>query len=236
MEKNSDVTYSVSPTGEKFAIPQKENYAKEFKQLENQVNKARKEGKEIVEQQLTVLKKVIQSVNIPVSVKLSPFYTNILKMVNDMDELGAKGFVLFNRLFQPDIDIEKEELVFPWFLSNEGDYRLSLRYTGLLYDNIKGDICANTGILNGDDVIQMLLAGADAVQVVSTLYKNGIGQVKNIINDINLWMDMKSYTKIDDFKGKISRKNVKDPFAYKRSQYVDILMQSDDIFKKYPMR
>jgi len=197
---------------------------------------AEKQGKEIIDQQMAVLKKVIQNVNIPVSVKLSPFYTNILGLVHEMDNLGVDGFVLFNRIFQPDIDIEKEELVFPWFLSNEGDYRLSLRFAGLLHGNIKGSVCGNTGILTGEDVIQMLLAGADVVQVVSTLYKNGIGQLKNIINDLGQWMDKKGYAKIDDFKGKLSSNNINDPFAYKRSQYVDILMKSDGIFKKYPMR
>ena len=153
-----------------------------------------------------------------------------------MDQLGCDGFVLFNRVFQPDIDIETEELVFPWFLSNHGDYRLSLRYAGMLAGNINGTIIGNTGILTGSDAIQMLLAGADAVQVVTTLYKNGIGQIKNILSDINQWMDKKEYVTIDDFKGKLSRNKLNDPFAYKRSQYVDILMRSEEIFKKYPMR
>jgi dihydroorotate dehydrogenase (fumarate) len=196
----------------------------------------KKAGKEIVEHQLAVLKKVKQAVNIPVSVKLSPFYTNIFKVISEMDQLGCDGFVLFNRVFQPDIDIETEELVFPWFLSNHGDYRLSLRYAGMLAGNINGTIIGNTGILTGSDAIQMLLAGADAVQVVTTLYKNGIGQIKNILSDINQWMDKKEYVTIDDFKGKLSRNKLNDPFAYKRSQYVDILMRSEEIFKKYPMR
>lgn len=193
-------------------------------------------GKEVVEQQLAILKKVKQVVNIPISVKLSPFYTNVLAVITEMDKLGVDGFVLFNRLFQPDIDIEKEELVFPWHLSNEGDYRLSLRFAGMLYGSINGNIAGNTGILAGKDAIQMLLAGADVVQVVSTLYKNGIGQIQNILIDLNQWMDAKGYKKLDDFKGKLSKKSTKDPFAYKRAQYVDILMKSEEIFSKYPMR
>jgi dihydroorotate dehydrogenase (fumarate) len=197
---------------------------------------ADKSGKDIVDQQLAILKKVKQTVNIPVSVKLSPFYTNILKVITEMDKLGVDGFVLFNRIFQPDIDIEDESLIFPWFLSNEGDYRLALRYAGLLHGEIKADIAANTGILHGSDAIQVMLAGADVVQVVSTLYKNGLKQINNILMDINNWMDKKEYANIGAFKGKLSRKNVNDPFAYKRSQYVDILMKADEIFKKYPMR
>ena len=197
---------------------------------------ATKLGKEIVEQQIAILKKVKQSVNIPVTVKLSPFYTNILKVVTEMDKVGVDGFVLFNRVFQPDVNIETEQLVFPWYLSNDGDHRLVLRFAGMLYDNIKADIAGNTGILTGDDAIQAMLSGADVVQVVSTLYKNGIGQINNMLNDINTWMDKKGYANIDAFKGKLSKKNVQDPFAYKRAQYVDILMKSSEILKKYPMR
>lgn len=195
-----------------------------------------KAGREIIEQQLAVLKKVRQSVKIPISVKLSPFYTNPLNVIHQMDQTGVNGFVLFNRIFQPNIDIDAEELVFPWFLSNDGDYRLPLRYAGLLFDNVKADVCANTGILKGDDVIQLLLAGAQTVQVVTTLYKNGIGQINNMITDLNQWMDKKQYASIDDFRGKLSKKSINDPYAYKRAQYVDILMKSNEIFKKYPMR
>lgn len=197
---------------------------------------AQKPGKEIVEQQLAILKKVNHTVDIPITVKLSPFYTNILKVVTEMDKVGVDGFVLFNRIFQPDVDIETEKLVFPWYLSNDGDHRMVLRFAGMLHDTIKADIAGNTGILTGNDAIQVLLAGADVVQVVSTLYKNGIGQIKNILNDMNAWMDKKGYTNIDAFKGKLSKKNVQDPFAYKRAQYVDILMKANEIFKKYPMR
>jgi dihydroorotate dehydrogenase (fumarate) len=193
-------------------------------------------GSDIVNQRLAIVKKVKQSVKIPVSVKLSPFYTNVLNVVDQMDKNGADGFVLFNRIFQPDIDIEREELVFPWFLSNEGDYRLVLRYAGMLYGNINAGICGNTGVFKGSEAIQLLLAGVDAVQVVSTLYRNGIGQISSIIGDIEKWMDRKGYSQISDFKGKLSKKNINDPFAYKRSQYVDILMKSNEIFKKYPMR
>lgn len=196
----------------------------------------KKPGKEITDQQIAVLKKVKQAIKIPVSVKLSSFYTNPLNVIARMDENGVDGFVLFNRIFQPDIDIEAEKLTFPWFLSNEGDYRLSLRFAGSLDGKINADICANSGIFKGSDMIQLLLAGASAVQVVTTLYKNGIGQITNMINDLNLWMEKKNYASIADFKGKLSMRNIDDPLAYRRSQYIDILMKANDIFKKYPMR
>jgi len=142
----------------------------------------------------------------------------------------------FNRLFQPDINIDKEEHHFPYHLSNEDDNRLALRYIGLLFGEINGSICANTGIFTGRDVVKMLLAGADCVQVVSTLYKNGIEHITKIVSEIEAWMDSKNYDTIDSFRGKLSKKQLKDPIAYRRAQYVDILMKSEEIFKKYPMR
>jgi len=196
----------------------------------------KKEGKAILNDQLDILSDVKKNLKIPVTVKLSPFYTNMLLVVQQMYHAGVDGFVLFNRLFQPDIDIEKEEHHYPYNLSHEEDNRLQVRYIGLLYGEIRGSLCANTGIFDGKDAIKMLLAGADCVQVVSTLYKNGIGQITKIIGAIDAWMESKKYNSIDRFKGKLSRKNLKDPFAYKRAQYIDILMKSEDIFKKFPMR
>jgi len=193
-------------------------------------------GKEIISEQLDVINHVKKNLKIPVSVKLSPFYTNALNVIQMMYFEGADGFVLFNRLFQPDIDIHKEEHHFPYHLSHEDDNRLALRYIGLLYGEINGSLCANTGIFSGNDVIKMILAGADCVQVVSTLYKNGIHHISKILSDIELWMDQKKYESIDRFQGKLAKRKMNDPLVYKRAQYVDILMKSEEIFKKYPMR
>ncbi len=194
------------------------------------------DDKSILQEQLDTLEGVKKAVKIPVSVKLSPFYTNPLYCIGEMDKKGADGFVLFNRLFQPDIDLEKEGLHYPYMLSHEDDNRLPLRFAGLLYSNIKGNICSNTGILDGKDVIKMILAGADAVQVVSTIYKHGPRQIGKMLQEIEEWMASKKYKSLDDFKGKLSRKNISDPYAYQRAQYVDILMRSNEIFKKYPIR
>jgi len=196
----------------------------------------KKEEKAIVNEQLDVVNHVKKNMRIPVSVKLSPYYTNVLNVVQMMYFEGVDGFVLFNRLFQPDIDIEKEEHHFPYNLSHEEDSRLPLRYVGLLHGEIRGSICANSGIFDGKDVVKMLLAGADCVQVVSTIYKHGMGQVGTMLKEMEAWMEKKNYDSISAFQGKLSRKTLKDPFAYKRAQYVDILMKSEEIFKRYPMR
>jgi dihydroorotate dehydrogenase (fumarate) len=190
------------------------------------------DGANLINQQVEVLKSVKKAIRIPVVVKLSPYYTNTLSVISKMDKAGANGFVLFNRLFQPDIDIEKEIHHYPYNFSSENDNRLALRYAGLLYSKIDASIISNTGILTGHDAIKMLLAGADAVQVVSAIYKRGIHVIETMLHEIEHWMDKKKYPSIMEFKGRLSKENMMDPFAYKRAQYVDILMRSD-IFMQY---
>lgn len=194
------------------------------------------DGAHIVNEQLEILKSVRKSIRIPVIVKLSPFYTNPLSVISKMDKNGASGFVLFNRLFQPDIDIDKEIHHYPYNFSSENDNRLALRYAGLLYGKIDGTIISNTGILSGNDVIKMLLAGADAVQVVSAIYKRGIHVIETMLHEIERWMEKKRYPSINEFKGRLSRENMIDPFAYKRAQYVDILMRSEIFMQYHPKR
>jgi dihydroorotate dehydrogenase (fumarate) len=192
-------------------------------------------GESIEEKQVQIVKAVKKAVKIPVSVKISLFYTNPLNFIKKIDEAGADAYVLFNRFFQPEIDIEKEEYFYPWELSNPKDHMIGLRFAGLLHGNVEGSVCVSRGIYDANDVIKMILAGADAVQMVSTVYRNQPSVVADILLDLNKWMDEKGYKSLDDFRGKLSRKNLKDPFAYRRAQYVDILMKSEAIFKKYPM-
>lgn len=194
------------------------------------------EGKGIINEELDVIEGVKKAVNIPVSVKLSPFYTNPLYAISEMDRRGADGFVLFNRLFQPDINIDTEKHHFPYNLSHEQDARLALRFAGLLYGEVNASICATMGIFTGADVIKMILAGADAVQVVSTIYKNGPKQITRMLDEMEAWMATRQYDSLESFRGKLSNKNTSDPYAYKRAQYIDILMKSEEIFKKYPLR
>jgi len=143
--------------------------------------------------------------------------------------------VLFNRFFQPDIDVDEEEFYFSWSLSNRRDHLMALRFAGLLYGNLDGSICAGRGVYNAKDVIKLIMAGADAVQIVSTVYKNKPEVVSDVLMDMNRGMDEHEYKSLDDFRGKLSRKNLKDPFVYQRGQYVDIIMNSEEVIKKYPM-
>ncbi len=148
-------------------------------------------GQEIEAEHVAIAGEVARAVSVPVSAKLSPFYANPLHVISQLDKAGVKGFVLFNRFFQPEIDIQKETNTFPLSLSHEGDYGLSLRYAGLLYGQIKGDICANTGITTGEDVAKLLLAGAGCAQVVTTLYRNGTDQIGKMKRALEGWMEAK---------------------------------------------
>lgn len=192
-------------------------------------------GNSIEEKQIQIVKSVKQAVKIPVSVKISPFYTNTLNFLKKMDESGADACVLFNRFFQPEIDIDKLEYSFPWELTPTRDHMLSLRYAGLLYGNLDGSICISHGLYTAEDVIRVILAGADCVQIVSTVYKNQPAVVSEILDSLNSWMEIKKYSALSDFRGILSRKNMKDPYIFQRAQYVDILAKSESIFRKYPM-
>lgn len=193
------------------------------------------EGEKIEYKQVQIVESVKKAVKIPVSVKLSPFYTNTLNFIKKLDEAGADGYVLFNRFFQPDIDIQDETFFYPWELTREKDYQLALRYAGLLYGNVDASISGTRGISGAEDIVKMLLAGVDTVQVVSAIYRKQPAYVTTMLNDLTTWMNDKGYKSLADFRGKLSRKNLKDPFTYQRAQYVDILMKAEEVFKKYPM-
>ncbi len=192
------------------------------------------EAAEPENQQIEILKAVKKVVNFPISVKLGPFYTNTLSVISKMDKVGVNGYVLFNRLFQPDIDTDKEKHHIPFNLSKEGDYKLSLRYAGMLYNNVQGNICSNTGIYTGKDIAKLLLAGSDSVQVVSAIYKHKPEHIATMLEELESWMKSHSYNSLKDFQGKLSQTSTKDKFAYTRAQYIDILMNAEEIIKKHP--
>jgi dihydroorotate dehydrogenase (fumarate) len=189
-------------------------------------------GEDIIKDQIEILKKVKSSISIPVSVKLSPFYANPLNVISRMDKAGADAFVMFNRLFQNEIDLDNEKFVVDFPLSEAYENKLPLRYTGLLYGQIKASIVSTRGIQKGSDAVKMILAGADAVQVVGTLYKNKVQYIGTMLKDIETWMEGKGYKSLKEFRGKLSNKEINDPFIYKRAHYVDLLLKSEELFKK----
>lgn len=189
---------------------------------------ASRSAQEIEAEQIEALKAIKAKVTIPISVKLSPFYTSPLEIIKQMDGMGVNGFVLFNRMFHPSFNIEKETGKYPFNLSSSSDHRLALRFAGLLHGEVDGSICASNGIHTGEDAIEVLLAGADVFQAVSTIYRNRIPVIADVLKEIEAWMDRKGYATIDDFRGKLSVKKTPDKWTYRRAQYVKMLLRADD--------
>ncbi len=187
---------------------------------------AGRSGAGVEAEQVDLVRRLKETVRLPLSVKLSPYYANPLNVIRQFDEAGVAAVVTFNRLFEPDIDVAAERAISPFNLSQGTDYRLPLRYAGLLEGTIRADICASTGIATGEHVVKMLLAGAHAVQVVSVLYQNGVSHVGKMAQELGQWMDGKGYRTLADFRGKLSRRHVGDPWVYTRGQYIRALMSS----------
>lgn len=168
-----------------------------------------------------IIKKVIKGTKIPVSVKLSSGFTNVINMVDNIKGLGAKGVVLFNRLYEPDIDIEKLEITSAPVFSTSDDIRASLRWTAILSDQVKGiDLSASTGIHNAEDAIKLILAGATTVQLCSVLYNKGMSQIKHILDGISEWMERRGFENMDSIRGLMSYKSIPNPAFYHRSQFM----------------
>ncbi len=191
-------------------------------------------GESVETAQVALVRELKQAVSIPVSLKLSFFYTNPLHTIRLMAEAGADAFVLFNRLFEPDLDIIQEASTFPFNLSHANDYRLPLRYAGLLEGAVRADVCCSTGIFSGETIVKMLLAGAAAVQTVSAVYRHGADRIAEMLRDVEAWMDDKNYGSVADFRGKLSKRHSSDPWAYTRAQYARLLMNPDEIVNNFP--
>jgi dihydroorotate dehydrogenase (fumarate) len=168
-----------------------------------------------------ILSKVVAKVKIPVSVKLSSHLNNIVGMADKLRVNGASGVVLFNRFYEPDINLEKLELTGSDVLSSSTDYRKTLRWVGLVSSLVPGfDIAASTGIHCGNTVVKMILAGAKVTQLCSTLYLNGPEVINQIINDLKRFMEKWNFRNPDDFRGRLSYKNIPNPMMYERVQFM----------------
>lgn len=188
---------------------------------------------EIEQRSLDVVAAVKSSVSIPVAVKLSPWYTSVANFTAKVVQAGADGIVLFNRFYQPSIDPDTEALVVNMNLSAPEETRLPLRWIAILSGVLDADFAANTGIHSGKDVIRQLLAGARVTQVVSTIYRNGIDHITTMNAALADWMEEMDYETIDDFRGKLAKENVADPYAFERAQYISLLMSAHDPRAKY---
>jgi dihydroorotate dehydrogenase (fumarate) len=180
-----------------------------------------KTSEEIEKLYQKIVSSVKQNTTIPISVKIGYYFTNLLEMANKLTISGADALVLFNRFYEPDIDIEKLELTSSEIFSSPADMRRSLRWTGLISSQLpKVQIAASTGIHDGEAVIKQLLAGAQVTQICSTVYINGSQVIAGMVNDLNIFMKKWNFKTIDDFRGKLSYKNIPDPMHYERAQFM----------------
>ncbi len=180
---------------------------------------------EIEQTYLDILRAVKSSVSIPVAVKLSPFFTNFANMAKRLEQCGANGLVLFNRFYQPDIDLESLEVKPNILLSTPMAMRVPLRWIALLFGQLRANLAATSGIHRASDVLKMLMAGADVTMLCSALLRHGPRQIGVIERDLIAWMQEHEYESVAQLKGSLSQKNCADPSAFERAQYMKALSQ-----------
>lgn len=167
-----------------------------------------------------IIKAVLKEVSIPVSAKISHYFSGFANMALQLSWTGISGLVLFNRFFSPDIDIEKMEVTSSHVFSNPDEIAMPLRWVAMLSDRVQCDLAASTGIHDGKGVVKQLLAGAKAVEIASVLYKKGFEQIGTMLKEVDEWMGRKGFEATGDFIGKMSFKEANNPAAYERVQFM----------------
>lgn len=175
---------------------------------------------EIEQIYLNILTAVKSSVSIPVAVKLGPFFSNFANMAKRLADAGADGLVLFNRFYQPDIDLEALEMVSNVLLSTPQALRLPLTWIGLLYGKINVSFAATSGVHTAEDVLKLLMVGADVTMQASSLLRNGIGYLTTVEQNLVTWMQEHDYESVAQLKGSMSQVNSPNPSAFERAQYM----------------
>jgi len=167
-----------------------------------------------------IITRVTQKISIPVSVKISPYFSNLGGMIRDISFSGVKGIVLFNRFYSPDIDIAKETIHGTNVLSHESDYLLPLRWVAIMANRVNCDLASSTGVHSWETAVKMILAGCNAVQVASALYEKGFGFIEELNRELANWMKEHNYETIDTFRGKLSQENSVNPAEFERVQFM----------------
>ena len=177
-------------------------------------------GAEIEQKYIDILRAVKSEVTIPVAIKISPFFSNTANMTKRLVEAGADGLVLFNRFYQPDIDIEELEVTTNLLLSTPQDMRLPMRWIAILYGRMDVSFAATGGVQKGHDAIKLVMAGASIIEIVGSLLRHGIGHLKDIENEMVHWMEEHEYQSIEQMRGSMSQLNSPDPSTFERAQYM----------------
>ncbi len=182
-------------------------------------------GPDMEHRYLNVLKMVKAQVEIPVALKLNPYFSAFGHSAKLFSEAGADGLVLFNRFYEPDFDIDTFQIVNSLELSTANEIRLPLLWLGILYGKINASLAATTGVQGSMEVIKYLLAGADVAMVASCLFKNGIQYIYQILAELEVWMQAHDFHAVDEMKGVMSQMQVADPAAYERANYIKVLKE-----------
>ncbi len=180
-------------------------------------------GVEVEQRYLRIVNQVTSAVDIPVAMKINPYLSATGHVAKEMAQIGAKALVLFNRLYQPDYDIERLIVSGDLQLSEPNEIRLPLLWIAALYGRVDASLAATTGVQGGREVSKYLLAGADAVMTATALYKHGIDHLRTMTHELEAWMDRKQFSSVDAFRGILSQQNVPDTTAYERANYIRIL-------------
>lgn len=180
-------------------------------------------GAEVERRHLDILKAVKAAVSIPVSMKLSPYFSSVGNMVKALDEAGADGFVLFNRFYQPDIDLDELKLQRDLNLSHRGEIRLPLLWLGTLSGHVRGSLAASSGVQTAKEVLKYLFVGADAVMTASALIRHGVGYMRTLVDGLKAELQLREIESVASIQGKMSRRAVADPTAFDRANYIKIL-------------
>ncbi len=167
-----------------------------------------------------ILREVKKQVSIPVSVKISPFFSNLGQVIRNLSEQGADGIVLFNRFAGPDIDLENMTVTVADRFSSPGDITNTLRWIAVSAKRVSCDLAASTGVHDGDAVIKLLLAGATITEVTSAIYRHGPEYIPVLLNRLIEWMEQKGYNYLDQFRGKLSQASSDNPDAFERLQFM----------------
>lgn len=180
-------------------------------------------GRQVEQIYLDVLQAVKKSIRIPVAMKLSPFFSSIPHMAQRLDEAGADALVLFNRFYQPDLDLEELAVVPNLVLSKSHEMRLPLRWIAILYGHIKANMALTTGIHTTEDVVKAIMAGADIVNVASVLLEQGAGKISDLTLGLRQWMDEHEYESVNQMKGALSQRKCPEPEMFERANYMKVL-------------
>jgi dihydroorotate dehydrogenase (fumarate) len=183
----------------------------------------RHSGQDIEQRYIDLLKAVKGTVTIPVAMKLSPFFSSLANMATRLEEAGANGLVLFNRFYQPDIDLEALEVKPNVILSTPQAMRLPLRWIAVLYGRVRPSLAATSGVHTAEDVIKLLMAGADVTMMCSALLKHGPGHITQVLEAMNMWMLDHEYVSVSQMRGSMSQKSVANPEAFERANYMRTL-------------